>query len=275
MRPCGSRQGRRQPFRRRTARWRCRPRLVSRPTGARQRSFAWRQRAAWPSSSFSLRGIDLARMNGLGLLSVLPAGAIAGVILVALAFVLGLALPKAHPVGLGAVLVSRGGLPGRGHSLHRAPASLPDHVSDPRIRRLRQQDRAYRPRPGGILQLARFLRVHFLCDGGGGDPQHSDPVEDMADAHRLALSATALPHHAQPTLPMASAMAGGVLVHRRQLGRSGLLLAAIVRLPALPRFRGDPGQLVHRPGRSRPLACGAGVTASPLAPTHLRDRPAR
>ena len=54
----------------------------------------------------SLRGIDLARMNGLGLLSVLPAGAIAGVILVALALVLGLALPKAHPIGLGVLLAT-------------------------------------------------------------------------------------------------------------------------------------------------------------------------
>ncbi len=44
----------------------------------------------------SLRTVDLGRMNGLGLLSVLPAGAVAGVALVALAFVMGLALPTAH-----------------------------------------------------------------------------------------------------------------------------------------------------------------------------------
>jgi Polysaccharide biosynthesis C-terminal domain len=52
----------------------------------------------------SLRGIDLTRMNGLGLLSVLPAGAIAGLVLLALAFMLGLALPRAHPAVLGAML---------------------------------------------------------------------------------------------------------------------------------------------------------------------------
>jgi hypothetical protein len=54
----------------------------------------------------SLRGIDLSQMNGLGLLSVLPVGVIAGVLLIALAFVLGLTLPKANPAILGAVLVS-------------------------------------------------------------------------------------------------------------------------------------------------------------------------
>jgi hypothetical protein len=51
-----------------------------------------------------LRGVDLTRMNGLGLLSVLPIGAIAGVVLLALAFMLGLALPRAYPAGLGAAL---------------------------------------------------------------------------------------------------------------------------------------------------------------------------
>src|ERR1019366_9242488 len=51
-----------------------------------------------------LRGVDLTRMNGLGLLSALPVGAVAGVALLALAFMLGLALPRAHPAGLGAAL---------------------------------------------------------------------------------------------------------------------------------------------------------------------------
>jgi len=54
----------------------------------------------------SLRAVDLGRMNGLGLLSVLPAGAVAGVVLVALAFVTGLALPRAHRAVLGTVLAS-------------------------------------------------------------------------------------------------------------------------------------------------------------------------
>ena len=54
----------------------------------------------------SLRHVDLSHMNGLGLLSALPIGAIAGVILIALAFMLGLVLPRAHPGGLGAVLVA-------------------------------------------------------------------------------------------------------------------------------------------------------------------------
>jgi hypothetical protein len=51
-----------------------------------------------------LRGVDVSRMNGLGLISVLPAGSIAGLALLALAFMLGLALPRAHPAGLGAAL---------------------------------------------------------------------------------------------------------------------------------------------------------------------------
>ena len=54
----------------------------------------------------SLRGMDLGRMNGLGLLSVLPPGAVAGVVLVALAFVIGLALPRAHWAALGVPLAS-------------------------------------------------------------------------------------------------------------------------------------------------------------------------
>ncbi len=52
----------------------------------------------------SLRGVDLSRMNGLGLFSVLPVGAMAGVVLVALAFMLGLALPTPHRAILGASL---------------------------------------------------------------------------------------------------------------------------------------------------------------------------
>lgn len=54
----------------------------------------------------SLRTVDLGRMNGLGLLSVLPDGAVAGVALVALAFVMGLALPRVHRAVLGAALAS-------------------------------------------------------------------------------------------------------------------------------------------------------------------------
>ncbi len=52
----------------------------------------------------SLRSVSLTRMNGLGLLSVLPAGALAGVVLIALAFMLGLALPTAHRTVLAAAL---------------------------------------------------------------------------------------------------------------------------------------------------------------------------
>ena len=54
----------------------------------------------------SLRHVHLSHMNGLGLLSVLPHGAVAGVIILALAFVLGIALPRPHPLGLAAGLVA-------------------------------------------------------------------------------------------------------------------------------------------------------------------------
>ena len=54
----------------------------------------------------SLRHVRLSQMNGLGLLSVLPHGAIAGVVILALAFVLGVALPRPHPLGLAAGLVA-------------------------------------------------------------------------------------------------------------------------------------------------------------------------
>ena len=54
----------------------------------------------------SLRGIDLAGMNGLGLISVLPLGAIAGVTVIALAFVVGLFLRRLPTAGLAALLVA-------------------------------------------------------------------------------------------------------------------------------------------------------------------------
>jgi hypothetical protein len=54
----------------------------------------------------SLRHVHLSHMNGLGLLSVLPHGAVAGVVILALAFVLGIALPRPHPLGLAAGLVA-------------------------------------------------------------------------------------------------------------------------------------------------------------------------
>jgi|HubBroStandDraft_6_1064221.scaffolds.fasta_scaffold33007_2 hypothetical protein len=54
----------------------------------------------------SLRHVRLSHMNGLGLLSVLPHGAVAGVVILALAFVLGIALPRPHPLGLAAGLVA-------------------------------------------------------------------------------------------------------------------------------------------------------------------------
>ena len=53
-----------------------------------------------------LRGIDLNRMNGLGLISVLPASSLAGAWLLALAFILALGLRKDHPVMLGAMLAA-------------------------------------------------------------------------------------------------------------------------------------------------------------------------
>jgi hypothetical protein len=54
----------------------------------------------------SLRHVRLSHMNGLGLLSVLPHDAVAGVVILALAFILGIALPRPHPLGLAAGLVA-------------------------------------------------------------------------------------------------------------------------------------------------------------------------
>jgi O-antigen/teichoic acid export membrane protein len=53
-----------------------------------------------------LRGTDLSQMNGLGLISVLPVGSLAGVVLLSLALIAGIALPRAHPALLGAALVA-------------------------------------------------------------------------------------------------------------------------------------------------------------------------
>ncbi len=52
-----------------------------------------------------LSGVDLSRMNGLGLISVLPVESLAGVGLLAFTFTLALGLPRAHPVMLGLMLV--------------------------------------------------------------------------------------------------------------------------------------------------------------------------
>jgi O-antigen/teichoic acid export membrane protein len=80
--------------------------VVKAPVTTRARAWAPAALAAAGFALFfaCLRGVDVTRMNGLGLLSVLPAGAIAGVVLLALAFMLGLARPRAHPAGLGAAL---------------------------------------------------------------------------------------------------------------------------------------------------------------------------
>ncbi len=93
---------------------------VQQPTARGRGIFALTGSIRWPSPSAaavaalgaagfvlflaSLRHVALDRMTGLGLLSVLPHRAIAGLTILALAFVLGLALPKAHPAGLGAAL---------------------------------------------------------------------------------------------------------------------------------------------------------------------------
>ncbi len=53
-----------------------------------------------------LRGIDLSRMNGLGLISVLPRQSLAGAGLLVLAFILTLGLGKHRPVILGAMLAA-------------------------------------------------------------------------------------------------------------------------------------------------------------------------
>ena len=51
-----------------------------------------------------LGGVDLSRMNGLGLISVLPVVSLIGITAMVLAFSAGLCLPRAHPAVLGATL---------------------------------------------------------------------------------------------------------------------------------------------------------------------------
>ena len=55
---------------------------------------------------FFLPGTDLGQMNGLGLISVLPVGSLAGIVLLSLAIAAGIALPRAYPVLLGAALAA-------------------------------------------------------------------------------------------------------------------------------------------------------------------------
>jgi hypothetical protein len=54
----------------------------------------------------SLNGIRLSKMNGLGILSVMPGGAIAGVALVATALIVGISLGRVRPLPLGLALVA-------------------------------------------------------------------------------------------------------------------------------------------------------------------------
>ena len=94
----------------------------------------------------SLRGIDLARMNGLGLLSVLPLGAIVGVIIIALAFVVGLVpaqgLPdrRSGPPSSSGLVVCLDGITAFAEPEPRFPttyqiAGFVDYISRPVIRR--------------------------------------------------------------------------------------------------------------------------------------------
>ena len=194
----------------------------------------------------SLRGVDLAGMNGLGLLSVLPPGAIAGVMLIALVFVLGLVLPR-HPRRPRRRPRRPGRLPGRGHRLRRARPRFPtayqiagfvDYVS--RTGHTAPGLAAYFSWPGF------FALISFVTGAAG---THSlltllrvwPMVIDLLYLPPLFLIMRNLPSPGAPSgwRPSSS---------RRQLGRAGLLLAAVVQLPALPRVRGHPGQLVHRSG---------------------------
>ena len=183
----------RRRIRRRQGTWSGRPGHRTRPRGSHGRGLAL--------FVVSLRGIDLAGMNGLGLLSVLPVGAIAGVMVIALAFVVGLVLRRPLTAGLAALARRTGRLSGRDHDLRRARTAVSDHLPDRRLRPLHQPDRTHGARAGRLLQLARVLRADRLRDRRRRDPQPPGVDEDLAGRHRPGLPAGALPPHAPFTSP--------------------------------------------------------------------------
>ena len=144
----------------------------------------------------SLRHIPLGRMNGLGLLSVLPPGAIAGVTILALACILGLALPRAHPVGLGAALAGLVVCLDGVTAFIEPEPRFPTTYQIAGFVRLHQHHWPRDARAGRVLQLAGPLRAGLDGRRGGRNARPAGPDADLADADRPALPAAVLPDDA-------------------------------------------------------------------------------
>ena len=84
----------------------------------------------------------LSDMNGLGMISILPATTVAGIALLGLAFVLALGMSRPRPLLLGALRGRHRHLPRRGDGRPRAGPPVPDRLLDRRLRRLHLPDRA-------------------------------------------------------------------------------------------------------------------------------------
>ncbi len=181
----------------------------------------------------------LGRMNGLGLISIMPPAALAGIALLALTFVAALGLSRAQAAAAGSHPGGHRGVPGRDHVRRRAGATVPHGLLDRRFRRLHRPDRAHRPGAVRLLQLARLL-----LSGRAGRARGRQQQPDSGPAFLAAGGGPAVPradgHDSQPDAgELAGQVVRGVHLLRRQLGRPGLLFPPVAELPAVP--------VVHRP----------------------------
>ena len=193
-------------------------------------------------------------MNGLGLFSVLPAASLAGLALLVLAFAGLLGLRRPVPAALGVLLVAIiFCLDGVTPIVEPLP-QVRDQLPGLRVRQLHQPDRPCRPRRHRLLQLAWFLRAGRPRPAGRRRAQPAPAADLVAGDHRHADRGAVPAADPRTADQLAGPMAGGAAALPRQLGRPGLLLAAVLQLPALPGLHRHPGDLVLRPAAAAPAA---------------------
>ena len=168
----------------------------------------WRPDPWWPAAVIALvafgglvaffvplGGIDLSRMNGLGLISVLPRMSLLGVAAAVIAFSAGLCLRRAYPAVLGVTLtgivVRLDAVNGR----RRAGAALPERVPDRRFRRVRGPDWPHGAQSCRVLQLARLFQRCGVPRGGYRSSQPNPSHALVAGHYRSGVPGPALSHH--------------------------------------------------------------------------------
>ena len=170
----------------------------------------------------------LGRMNSLGLISIMPATALAGLALLTLTFILALGLTRPKQALMAATLVAIVVCLERRHGRGRAGAQVPDRVLDRRFRRLHQPHRAHGPGPVGVFQLAGLLRAGRPGRARGRQRQPDTGDAVLAARHGPAVPRADGPDHQQDAGELAREVVRGVHLRRGQLGRPGLLFPPVV-----------------------------------------------